>query len=395
MGTWNASITGNDTAQDLLDEYKAAFFYYDVPTAVSKIDQYVRTMFDESDEEEWCDYFYSLAEFMWKKGILTDEIKKRAIEMVDSDFGMEEWIAAGTSEEKKRRNVLAKFRNMITSPQCAPKKIKLDLHMEDIFEDGEYVAFRLQTKGKTYVTSEESAKRLSEEEFLSYDGRYVVVQKIRSKVTYVSSIVPEVCDRWAVFRMFDGTYDSPDEIDIHQLKEISFNRCPCFSTAGSMFYFKKRNYKIIGKGPVPEEVPEKSVTILSFGISHASYDPDSNLIDNLYPFEIEILPFQWDPEIVDGMIREHTQRENGYGYGLKKDKYEKYREKMKKLIPERQAEFRDLLEKGAKVCAIRHKVLMGVGIKAPGRKPILYMRSKDPSYEKELSRYMKRLSRDE
>lgn len=158
-----------------------------------------------------------------------------------------------------------------------------------------------------------------------------------------------------------------------------------------MFYFKKRNYQIIGKGPVPKVVPDNPVTGLYFGISHASYDPDSDIIANLYPFETEIMPFEWEPDIIDGIIREHTQRENGYGYGLNKKKYEKYREKMKKLIPERQAEFRDLLEKGAKVYAIRHKVLMGIAIKAPGRKTILYMRSKDPSYEKELSCYMKQL----
>ena len=223
MGTWNASINGNDTAQDLLDEYKAAFFYYDVPAALLKIDQYVRTMFDESDEDEWCAYMYSLAEFMWKKGILTDEIRDRAVEMVDSDFGMAEWTAAGPSEEKKRRKVLEKFKETITSVQCAPKKIKLDLHMEDIFEDGEFVAFQLQTKGKKYVTSDETSKKLTEEDFLSYDDKYVVVQKIRTDISYRSSIVPEVCDKWAVFRIFDGVYGSPEEINIHQLKEISFN----------------------------------------------------------------------------------------------------------------------------------------------------------------------------
>lgn len=52
MGTWSTSITGNDTAQDLLFEYKAAFFYYDVDTAVKKIDEFVRTMFNETDEAE-------------------------------------------------------------------------------------------------------------------------------------------------------------------------------------------------------------------------------------------------------------------------------------------------------------------------------------------------------
>ena len=391
MGTWSTSITGNDTAQDLLDEYKAAFFYYDVPTAVRKIDQYVRTMFDESDEDEWCAYMYSLAEFMWKKGILTGDIRNRVIEMIDSDFAMTEWIAAGRTEEKKRRKVLEKFRDMIISPQCAPKKIKLDLHMEDIFEDGEYVAFQLQTKGKSYVDPDITAKRISDEEFLSYDGKYVVVQKIRSNISYVSAIVPEVCDRWAVFRMFDGVYDSLEGIDIYQLKEISFNGCPSFSTASSMFHFKKRNYQVIGKGPLPEIIPDKTVTGLYFGISHASYDPDSNIIENLYPFETEILPFEWDSGIIGNIIREHTQRENGYGYGLKKDEYERYREKTKKLIQERQAKLNDLLDKGAKVYVIRHKVLMGVAIKAPDRKAVIYMRSKDPAYEKALSRYMEQL----
>ena len=56
MGTWSASITGNDTAQDLIAEYKAAFYKFDVDTAVSKIDAYVRTLFNESEEEEWCNY---------------------------------------------------------------------------------------------------------------------------------------------------------------------------------------------------------------------------------------------------------------------------------------------------------------------------------------------------
>ena len=55
MGTWSTSITGNDTARDLNIEYSAAFYKYDVDEAFKRIDQYVRAeMFDETDEEEWC-----------------------------------------------------------------------------------------------------------------------------------------------------------------------------------------------------------------------------------------------------------------------------------------------------------------------------------------------------
>lgn len=103
MGTWNASINGNDTAQDLKSEYQAAFFYNDVETALAKIDAYVRNDFDEEDEEEWCNYYYSLADFMWKHGILTDGVRNRAVEMIDSEFGLDIWAIEGNSVLNKRK----------------------------------------------------------------------------------------------------------------------------------------------------------------------------------------------------------------------------------------------------------------------------------------------------
>ena len=48
MGSWGAGISGNDTAMDLRSEYQAAFYYFDVETALEKIDAYVRREgFDE------------------------------------------------------------------------------------------------------------------------------------------------------------------------------------------------------------------------------------------------------------------------------------------------------------------------------------------------------------
>ena len=123
MGTWNTSINGNDTAQDLKSDYQAAFFYNDVETALAKIDAYVRRAFDESDEEEWASYYYSLSEFMWKHGILTDEVRNHAVEMIDSGFGLDIWEAEGKSILNKRKKVLAEFREKLLSPQPPKKKI--------------------------------------------------------------------------------------------------------------------------------------------------------------------------------------------------------------------------------------------------------------------------------
>ena len=103
MGTWSVSITGNDTAQDLKSEYQAAFFYNDVDTAVKKLDDYVRADFCETDQEEWCNYVYSLADFMWKHGILTEEVQSRALAMIDTGFGLEIWAESGEKVLEKRK----------------------------------------------------------------------------------------------------------------------------------------------------------------------------------------------------------------------------------------------------------------------------------------------------
>ena len=106
MGTWSTSITGNDTAKDLLSEYSAVFFYFDIPNALRKIDEYIRdNICDETDSEEWCNYIYSLADFMWKKGILTEDIQRKAIEMIDNGFGLDLWIEAGvkTCNDRKKK----------------------------------------------------------------------------------------------------------------------------------------------------------------------------------------------------------------------------------------------------------------------------------------------------
>ena len=69
MGSWSAGVWGNDTAEDLKFEYQCAFYRYDPEEAVRRLDEYVRTSIgDESDTIEWCNYIYSLADFMWKKG---------------------------------------------------------------------------------------------------------------------------------------------------------------------------------------------------------------------------------------------------------------------------------------------------------------------------------------
>lgn len=280
MGSWGAGISGNDTAMDLRSEYQAAFYYFDVETALGKIDAYVRQDgFDESDEGEWCDYYYSLADFMWKKGILTEEVRNRAIEMIDAGFGLEIWEESGKAALRERKKVLEKFREKLCSEQPAKKKIKVDLYMKPVFETGDVVAFQLQTRDQVYLPPDDPRwwlrSRFDEPFYRSCHGKWVVMRKVFDHVSYQSSIVPEVRNIWPRFQLYGRLFDECPTME--QLEGIPWAKTKynpgtgVFGTEGTLSYLKKRNYRIIGSsldGLVTEdqlEVNSDSIFFRSYG----------------------------------------------------------------------------------------------------------------------------------
>lgn len=283
MGTWNTSITGNDTAKDLYIEYTAAFYKFDVEEALKRIDSYIRTeMFDESDEEEWCNYIYSLADFMWKKGILTDVIRNKAIEMIDSGFGLALWQEAGQKTFDSRKKKLTEFKEKLLSPQPPKKKIKPNVHTERIFDDGDIIAVQLQTSGKPYT--EQDSKPISEEDFHNFDGKYVLMQLVNCYASWTSCIVPEVKDYWACFRLFDGIYDTvPNDVDLLSLKDALIHQgqkiSSIFTCESNMFYFKRRNYKVIcNRKDLLSGLDTNSNNSIFWGNNKPWSNPDSQII---------------------------------------------------------------------------------------------------------------------
>ena len=316
MGAWSVSINGNDTAADLLSEYTCAFYKYGVDEGVKRLDKYVRTMFDESDSGEWSDYVYSLANFMWKKGILTEDIKNRAVRMIDSGFGLENWEEAGEKMLKERKKVLNKLRLKLQTPMCAPKKIRPNVYMNEIFDNGDIIAVRLVTKGKVYSRKAEYDKEMPAEEFHSCDGKYILIQKICTECSWRSSVVPEIGDKWAVFRLFDGVYDEiPEDIDTDKLKPAFFPKdesfyTPFFDCESTMFYFKKRGYKVICHEDISGDEQAEKYDLSSFsGKAHISFgvcndwnDADSDILSAM-DNKIVTEKYTGDIEIIEDIIR--------------------------------------------------------------------------------------------
>lgn len=278
MGTWNASINGNDTAQDLKSEYQAAFFYNDVETALTKIDAYVRRDFDESNEEEWTSYYYSLADFMWKYGILTDEVRDRTIEMIDSEFGLDIWAIEGNSVLNKRKKVLAEFREKLLSPQPSKKKIRFNLHMKPIFQTGDLIALQLKTLDKHYPAH----SKLGEELFRSYDGKYIVLRKAGDEVNQHSYIEPQLKDYWAKFQIYNKIFEECPTVE--QLTDVPFvptRDNTTFTSESSLFHLKKRNYRVIGNNEdnLPEFNKTHGLSFVFWGIDTQWGNPESDILN--------------------------------------------------------------------------------------------------------------------
>lgn len=277
MGSWSTSITGNDTAQDLKNEYLAAFSRNDTDTALQKIDSMVRQDFDESDEEEWCNYIYSLADFMWKHGILTDAIRDSAVTMIDTGFGLEIWEESGSAILKQREKALAQFREKLLSPQPPAKKIRLKLHLKPIFETGDLIAVRLKTRDRCYV----SHSRLSEEEFRGYHGKYVVLRKAGDHNDRFCSVEPEIRNYWAVFQLYKKIFDTCPTVE--ELEGIPFCTTrdnDTFTSESSLFPFRKREYRIIGRDS--NELPRFSRNGLSFvfwSIDKPWINPENTILE--------------------------------------------------------------------------------------------------------------------
>lgn len=251
MGTWGVGVSANDLAQDLKDEYRSAFLYNDVPTALEKIDAYVRKEIgNETDEDLWADYIYSLADFMWKKGILNSDIKTKALEMIRSGYGLEIWAESGNKVLSARKVALKKFEEQLNMRMPEKKRITMEVNMDRIFRPGDIVAFKLLTEGKEYEAS--WIKEIPQDTFTKCHGKYVVCQLIQHYSSWNSSLEPNVSDNWCIFRLFDKVFDSIPKMDhVFLLPDADFPvyerfHTPLFSCESKMYYFKKRGYVLLG-----------------------------------------------------------------------------------------------------------------------------------------------------
>ena len=164
MGFWSTSLYGNDLTLDVRDKLDDL-----LKSGVSPQDVYQEMLkcFEEvlsTDEESL--FWFALADRMWDYGILTDEIKEKALTYMTNIAEHEYLDELETARERRSwQNALNKLKTKIENVNQGNKKIKVEpVFKRNIWNVGDYYAYEFHKKN-------------SQE--LGIQSKYIVIKKIK------------------------------------------------------------------------------------------------------------------------------------------------------------------------------------------------------------------------
>jgi hypothetical protein len=113
MGTSGTGLFADDCACDVRDEFIACLGAGDDPAEAAL--EMVRRRGDMIDDPDDGPVFWlALAATQWEYGCLGDDVRARAVEVIDSGVDLARWTGAAA---KRRQKTLAALRDQLMSPQ--------------------------------------------------------------------------------------------------------------------------------------------------------------------------------------------------------------------------------------------------------------------------------------
>ena len=109
MGTWGFEIFDDDLALDIQAEFEEAL---EEGLKVEEVTWRILEDYQEvlEDEDEGPIIYLSLAILQFKRDELQPEIRKKALEIIETGQGLARWEEAGEKEMAKRKQVLEKLK---------------------------------------------------------------------------------------------------------------------------------------------------------------------------------------------------------------------------------------------------------------------------------------------
>ncbi|NTS40368.1 hypothetical protein HRG84_05575 [Flavisolibacter sp. BT320] len=123
MGAWNTKIKGNDTFQDIYQQFFDLYNEGHNPAHVSKqIQKDFAEMFDDYDDRN--NSLFGLALAQWETKSLDAYIFKQVKEIIESGNDLKVWKGLGADEKSilKRKKELEKFLTQLSTERDRPKR---------------------------------------------------------------------------------------------------------------------------------------------------------------------------------------------------------------------------------------------------------------------------------
>lgn len=118
MGSWGTAIYSNDTASDVRDACNTLYAFLPVEEAIAALFREFREVTEsELMDDDYASFWYALADWQWKHGVLTGEVRQKTLALLRDYAGLSDWEESGSaSDVKKRKAVLDELRARLDSP---------------------------------------------------------------------------------------------------------------------------------------------------------------------------------------------------------------------------------------------------------------------------------------
>jgi len=142
MGTWGTAIFSDDLASDIKSEFRDKIGFG--KTSIEATEELLNDYSEEiKDSDESSVFWLSLALTQWNIGRLLENVKEKALEVIENGQDLDKWKDDEKSF-KKRKLILEKLKEQLQSEQPKQKKIAKPFIRETIMEEGDLISYKLK-----------------------------------------------------------------------------------------------------------------------------------------------------------------------------------------------------------------------------------------------------------
>jgi hypothetical protein len=123
VGAWGAALYSDDTTQEVRDEFKA---HLEAGLTHQEAKEEILKRFGEvlGNHQVECLVYFALADTLWKFGCLGEDVKARALALIEAGGDVPYWQEASRAEARTRAKVMAQLKERLLSPQPPLKRVE-------------------------------------------------------------------------------------------------------------------------------------------------------------------------------------------------------------------------------------------------------------------------------